>query len=447
MRRDRGERVREKAENGTEDGNIYGVKQPSPFPNALDAAYAAILLAGSPVLAYRLLRTGKWRSDWRGRLGHAGPLPLDPRSTVLLHGVSVGEVAAAEPLVRILDGRGFRVAVSATTNTGFDRARALYGRMHPVLRHPLDFSRSVGRFLDAVAPDVVALMELEVWPNFTRACADREIPVVVVNGRLGAGSFRGYRRARALVAPSFRRLFGVAAQTEEYASRFRFLGAPSGRVSVADSLKWEVSLPDGIEEAARRLSADMGVDHTRPIVVAVSTGPGEEEMLLRGRPAGVQLMVVPRKPERFEEVASLGPWTRRSAHASSPGSSDLYLVDTMGEAEAATALADVVLIGRSWNGLGASNPVPAAILGKPTVVGPDHHNFAEMIDALVSGGAVRVAAEPWSGARTILSDAEARGTMSAAGPRVVRDHRGASEHNVALIEEAARAREEQPLGR
>jgi 3-deoxy-D-manno-octulosonic-acid transferase len=422
------------------------VNHPSPFPNALDALYLAILIAGSPVIGYRLLRTGKWRSDWRGRLGYAAPLSPDSRPTVLLHGVSVGEVAAAAPLVQLLEQRGFRVAISATTNTGFDRARTLYGATHPVLRHPLDFSRAVHRFLGAVRPDVVALMELEVWPNFTRACQDRGTPVVVVNGRLSANSFRGYRRARALVAPSFRRLFGVAAQTEAYAERFRFLGAPDQRITVSDSMKWDAELPDGIERAGERLGAEMGVDRTRPLVVAVSTGPGEEETLIRGRPDGVQLMVIPRKPERFEEVASLGPWVRRSRREETPGPSDLFLVDTMGEADAATTLADVVMIGRSWDGLGASNPVPAAALGKPTIVGPDHDNFTEMIEALVGAGAARVSAEPWEGARAILADSAQANRMSTAGPRVVGARRGAAERNVALIEQAVRGSEEQLLG-
>ena len=427
------------------------MSRPGPLPNALDALYAAALLAGSPVLGYRLARTGKWRSDWRGRPGHVPAPAPDPRPTVVLHGVSVGEVAAAAPLVERLErpdqGEGFRVVVSVTTDTGIQRARALYAPHHPVVRHPLDFSRCVHRFLDAVRPDVVALMELEVWPNFTRACQARGIPVVVVNGRLSAGSFRGYRRARALVAPSFRRLSGVAAQTEEYAARFRFLGVPEERVTVSDSLKWDAPLPPGVRDAARHLAEEMGVDRSRPLVVAVSTGPGEEEMLLRARPDGVQLMVVPRKPERFESVAALGPWVRRSAGRPGTAGSDLFLVDTMGEAEVATALGDVVALGRSWNGLGASNPVPAAMLGKPTVVGPDHANFEEMIAALVAHGAVRVSGEPWEGIRAILDDPDVARRMSEEGPRAVEAHRGATTRNVDVIVRALRASEEQPFRR
>jgi 3-deoxy-D-manno-octulosonic-acid transferase len=437
------------------------VNRPSPIPNPLDLAYAATLLLGSPVLAYRMLRTGKWRTDWRGRMGHADvPVP-DARPTVLLHGVSVGEVAAVAPLVSALADpaadESVRVVVSATTNTGVARARSLFGAEHPVVRHPLDFSRAVHRFLDAVRPDVVALMELEVWPNFTRACRARGIPVVVVNGRLSPGSFAGYRRVRSLVAPSFGRLDGVAAQTEAYARRFRALGVAGDRVSVADSMKWDVELPADLPADAERLGREMGVDPDRPLVVAVSTGPGEERMLLEGRPDGVQLMVVPRKPERFEEVAALAPWVRRSRRPGQAGAippdgggssapADLFLVDTMGEAEAATALADVVAVGRSWNGLGASNPVPPALLGKPTVIGPDHENFSEMVEALVADGAVMVSPEAWKGIGAILHDPEMRARMATAGPEAVGRHRGATERNVALIRDVLRGTARSRLG-
>jgi len=416
------------------------------MPNALDLLYGAGLLVASPVLAYRLLRTGKWRTDWPGRLGRAEALGHDPRPTVLLHGVSVGEVAAAEPMVAGLggpEGRGpCRVVMSVTTDTGFARATALYGTHHRVVRYPLDFSSAVDRFLDRVRPDVVGLLELEVWPNFTRACQDRNIPVVVLNGRLSAESFRGYERLRRALEPSFKRLSGVSAQTEAYADRFEALGVPRARIEVADSMKWDVPLPDDVSAAATDLGRELGVDPSVPVVVAISTGPDEEALLLADRPPDIQLVVVPRKPERFEAVASLANWHRRSrgsavldgaAGGGSVPDAGLFLVDTMGEAEAATALADVVVIGRSFNGMGGSNPVPAARLGKPVVVGPDHQNFAQMVGALVEGGAAVVGPRPWSALNEILGDLARRDAMSAAGPRVVDEHSGATEANLALI--------------
>ncbi len=400
----------------------------------LDAAYAALLGVTSPVWGFSLLRTGKWRTDWKGRRGFAPPPPDVDAPTALLHGVSVGEVVAAEPLVRRLHAEGVRVVVSATTNTGTERARALFAPEHPVVRFPLDFSWMVSRFLDRVRPDAVALLELEVWPHFTAECRRRGIPVSVVNGRLTESSFRGYRRLRGLAGPSFRRLTRVGAQTREYADRFEGLGVPADRIDVTGTMKWDVELPDDLSARAAELRADLGVPSDRPVVVAISTGPDEERALLDAVPADVTLVVVPRKPERFAEVASLTEWTRRSERRGPDGrtgpAEGPFLIDTMGEAEVATALADVVVIGRTFDGLGGSNPIPAAALGKPIVAGPDHHNFAQVVEAL--GPAVRVIDDP-SAIGAVLADRAALERMARAGPDVVAAQRGATERNAALV--------------
>ena len=146
-----------------------------------DMLYATLLLLGSPIWLFRLLVTGKWRSDWAGRLGRCriGPAPEQVR-TLLIHAVSVGEVNAVRRLVAELrrrHGDRLRLVISATTNTGFARAESLYGRDHEVVRYPLDFSWAVARFLGAVRPDAVALVELELWPNFARACHANFFPI------------------------------------------------------------------------------------------------------------------------------------------------------------------------------------------------------------------------------------------------------------------------------
>ena len=207
-----------------------------------DLLYAFGALLSSPFLLFGLLRTGKWRTDWKGRFGRTIHLDEDSRPTVLLHGVSVGEVNATRDLVARLaesETDPVRVIVSATTNTGFDRAEELYGDRMPVVRFPFDFSWMVGRFLDRLKPDLVALMELELWPNLAQECARRGIPLVVINGRLSDSSFGTYRWARRWVRPMFGQLEAVAAQTEEYAERFRELGVPADRVTVTDTMKWD----------------------------------------------------------------------------------------------------------------------------------------------------------------------------------------------------------------
>lgn len=180
--------------------------------NPFDVAYCVGALALSPIWAR------KGRQGWRERLGHAPVLGAKQdasRPRVLLHAVSVGEVSALSTLVPKLLPRA-EVIVATTTDTGTARAKKLFGDVCPIVRYPLDFSCSVERFLDAVMPDVVGLVELEVWPNFVRACDARGVPVAVINGRLSAKSFGGYTKLKPILSATFRRLAKVGAQDETY---------------------------------------------------------------------------------------------------------------------------------------------------------------------------------------------------------------------------------------
>jgi 3-deoxy-D-manno-octulosonic-acid transferase len=405
-----------------------------------DLLYAIGALMAGPVLAVGLLRSGKWRTDWKGRFGRTVPLPEAGSPTLLLHGVSVGEVNATRDLVAHLQAPGappVRIVISTTTNTGMERARSLYGERHPVVRFPFDFSWMMRRFLDAVRPDAVVLMELEVWPNLAQECQERGIPLVVINGRLSDGSFGQYRWARRWVGPMFQGLAAVAAQTEEYAHRFRELGTPPERVRVTDTMKWDTAKLVDEVEGAPELGASMGIDPERPLVVAGSTGPGEEQALIREKPEGVQLLLVPRKPERFDEVARLAPgMVRRTAgRATGAPSSDLFLLDTMGELTRAYALADVAIVGRSFVPLGGSDPIEPVALGKPTLIGPRHENFREVVAALEEGGGILVTSRPMEAVRELLADRGKGRAMAEAGREVIRRRKGATERHVRLIHE------------
>lgn len=443
-----------------------------------DFFYLMAALLASPVVAFRLFATGKWRTDWRGRFGHAGALDEGAAArppTVLVHGVSVGEVAATRQLVDRVAARA-RVVVSSTTDTGVARARSLYATRHAVVRYPLDLSWMVRRFLDAVRPDVVALTELEVWPNFVTECTRRGIPVCVVNGRMSASSYRGYRRARGWVRPIFRQLAAVAAQTEAYARRFAALGVPRDRLRVTDTMKWDTSgRPPSTRPttdsatpppAAEALAAVLGLDRSRPLIVAGSTGPGEEEELIATRPPSAQLLLVPRKPERFDAVAALHPGIRRRSgppgasgdpegtatpaggagrpsakpppaltdHVqSAPAPTDLFLLDTMGELELAYTLADVAIVGRSFAPMGGSDPIPPVAAGCATIIGPNHENFADVVSALAAGGGITVTDTPMGAAARLLEDGDARRRMARNGRRVIEEHRGASARTAGLV--------------
>ncbi|MEX0774275.1 MAG: glycosyltransferase N-terminal domain-containing protein [Phycisphaeraceae bacterium] len=423
----------------------------------LDLLYGAGGAISSPLWGYRLLRTGKWRTDWQARLGKCAPISHD-RPTLLIHAVSVGEVNLIRLLVDELHRRthgAWRIVIATTTDTGQARAQQLFEPVHTVVRYPLDFTRSVRRFLDAVRPDVVALVELEVWPNFVGECARRGVPVGVINGRLSARSFRGYRKIAALLRPTFARLAAAAVQTDDYAQRFIHLGVPANAVMVLDTMKWDTAQlaePQAVP-GREELAAAMGIDRARPLIVAGSTAPGEERLLIDTSPKDAQLMLVPRKPERFDEVAALDrDMIRRTCHPDgaawpvAPRSQDrrLFLLDTMGELRKAYSLADVCLVGRSFLGLYGSDPIESIALGKPTIIGTHHSDFQDTVDALRQGGGIEVSDEPGAAAAALLADTPRAQRLAEGGRRVIAARQGATRRHADLLEQLMAA-VDQPL--
>lgn len=437
---------------------------------AADLTYAAVGALTSPVWACRLLRSGKWRTDWPGRLGRcrlpdtpAEPASTDAdaaRPTLLLHAVSLGEVNAVRLLVERLErryGNRLRIVIAATTDAGIGRARELFGDRHAVVRYPLDFTWCVRRFLDAVRPSVIALVELEVWPNFVAECDRRGVPVLVVNGRLSARSYRRYRLIRPLIRRSFARLAAAAVQNESYGRRFVGLGLPQDRLHVTGTMKWDNARLADDEPGSDALAASLGIDRRRPLIVCGSTGPGEESMLVEqlatlrlppdGRPP--QMLIAPRKRERFDAVAAeldtrfadrLGRVVRRSQHAAAkpdgPAGGTLFLLDTFGELRTAYALADLAIVGRSFCPLYGSDMSDPVALGKPTVIGPHVGDFRDMMDGLLAAGGIvqlgAVAELPAAVERLLSTDAGR--TLADRGRAVIRDRQGATDRHAELIE-------------
>lgn len=395
----------------------------------LDLLYALAM----PVAFLAWAVKGKHKTDWGARLGKGAPLPeVSGQKTVLIHAVSVGEVNATRTLVAQLRLLGARPVVCATTDTGFARAVQVYGPQGvATVRYPFDFSCAISRLLDRVKPDVFVAMELEVWPHITLECQKRGIPFVVANGRLSERSFKGYFRAQALVKPMFSRISRVLAQNEAYAQRFKAMGV--AEIEVIDNLKWDTAV---IEDPAKvagaaELARDLGIDRSRPLIVAGSTGPGEEDLLLRtlGQcPPGTQLLMAPRKPERFDEVAALCPpgTPRRSAGQPGAAGGNVFLLDTMGELRKAYALADVVLVGRSFLGLYGSDCFEPVGLGKPTVIGPHHGDFRDAVDALSAAEGLLVSDLPMAEAARLLADQTAAQRLAGRGQAVIRARQGVS---------------------
>ena len=401
----------------------------------VDAAYVAGLLAASPVVGWRMARTGKHRTDWPARFGRGAALNRPGAAgRTLVHAVSVGEVNASRGLVERLAAQG-DVVLSVTTDTGFARAQQLFGQRLPVVRYPFDAGFAVDRFLDRVQPTLVALVELELWPNFMQACARRGIPVGVVNGRLSERSFSRYRLARPILSGMFRRLAFACVQTDAYADRFRAMGVPHDRVQVTGTMKWDTAQVADDVPGADELAEALGIDRTRPLVVAGSTAPGEAAMLHAAMPAGTQLVCAPRKPEWFDASAAEMPGcVRRSRHERRPGA-DRFLLDTIGELRKAYALATVVVVGRSFGDLHGSDMMEPVALGKATLIGPRYGDFADTAEKLQAAGGLRVTSrgELMRDLAHLLHDGAARAEMAAAGRAVIAREQGATERHEALL--------------
>ena len=249
----------------------------------LDCAYLLLAVVSAPWW----LR--KRRGAWGERFGRTPSLPPAARPRVLVHAVSVGETNLIRALVTRLAEHA-EVVVASTTDTGAARARELFSGQARLVRYPLDASWCVRRFLDAVRPDAVALVELELWPNFAAECRRRGVPVAIINGRLSDRSHRRYALARPLLGRVFGALAFVATQDETYARRFVAAGAPRDRVIVAGSMKWDAA--DAPEDpasipGAADLARALGVDRARPLIVAGSTAPDEHALLHAATPPGV----------------------------------------------------------------------------------------------------------------------------------------------------------------
>ena len=423
-----------------------------------DAAYFVAAIFTSPLWLSWLFRTGQQRTDWRARFGFGEPLPLvrteaadNPQSSsktnikrgrILVHAVSMGEVNAARLLVERLC-QHCEVVLSATTDTGYARALAVAPAGVSVVRYPLDINMAVDRFLNRVRPDLVALVELEAWPNFIRACGARAIPIAVVNGRISDRGFRRYKLARWFLKPLFARFRFVSAQTQIYADRFVDMGVPTHRVHVGGTMKWDAAQTvNSSSDLANDLARELGIDPTRPLVVAGSTADGEEALLHKCVPNGVQLLCAPRKPARFHAAALDMPGCVRRTHrpigsADGQRGSDRFLLDTMGELKKAYALATVVVVGRSFGDLHGSDMMEPVALGKATIIGPRYGDFADTAEKLIdAGGLLCVTREALPRVlQELIADSAARERMIEAALGVIRREQGATTRNEMLLRE------------
>jgi 3-deoxy-D-manno-octulosonic-acid transferase len=386
------------------------------------------ILLSLPYWLYQILRRGKYRAGLAERMGTVPARLTAQTSTsganplIWVHAVSVGEVLAVSRLVEEMRRAlpHYRVVVSTTTDTGQALARARFGEEN-VFYFPMDFASAIRPYLLELRPELVVLAETEFWPNFLRLAHASGADIAVVNARISDRSWPNYRRFRWALRRVLAHVDLFLAQTPEDGARLQSIGADAKRVKVTGNLKFDLNLPDPlpIVESLRRSLAAEGAG---PVLVCGSTVEDEEPALLRAfenvrvEHPRVVMLLAPRHPERFDEVANLMQQLgirsyRRSHWAGESLAGGVLLIDTIGELSALYALADVAFVGGSLVPRGGHNIIEPAQHGVAIVVGNHTENFRDIVSLFQSRGAVRVvglAELPLTLMQLLSDDAERR---------------------------------------
>jgi 3-deoxy-D-manno-octulosonic-acid transferase len=406
--------------------------------------FGGLLPIALPIIKVRQRLTGKSRPRFRDRLARS--LPALPTGSIWIQAVSVGEVELARGLVAEIDRRApdLPIFLTATTATGLDLARRTLGDRMPITPCPIDLPGPVSRVLDAARPQLVVLVETELWPEMLYQAGKRDVPVAVVNARLSPGSFAGYRRVagrlRILLAP----LALVLARTRSDARRFAGLNVPEERIVVSGNIKYDLDADQRPLEWEDDLLRAVG---DRPIIVAGSTMEGEEVQILDalaalgGNGTSPFVILAPRHPERFDAVARLLSdrgliFTRRSSGESVSQEADVFLIDVIGELARAYRLAQVAFIGGSLVPTGGHNPLEPAVWGVPVLSGPHIFNFAEVYEEMVEAGGARLVAdgdELRVATAAWLDEPQFAAAAGNAGREVVERNRGATARTVSAL--------------
>ena len=418
-------------------------------------AYSLLLSLGllllSPYFLFQALAHRKYIDGLRERLGFVPP--IDKQPVIWLHCVSVGETQAARPLVERLRRElpHHALVVSTVTLTGQKLARDLFrSQAARVIYFPFDWRWTVRRVLRVVNPAVVLVMETELWPNFLRECKARGIPVGLVNGRISRKSFARYRQIEFFLQHVLAGVTIAVMQSEKDAERIRLLGMSAQSVFTAGNLKFESgSYTDQNTDVKTRF----GLQREAPLVLAASTHAPEEKIVLESfkklrESSRARLMIAPRKPERFAEVAGLIEasglsWARRTdAAKSSDAEAAVVLLDTIGELPSVYSLATVVFVGGSIVDRGGHNVLEPAAHGVAVVTGAHTHNFHAIVELLNEANAI-VQLPPVEGAEAttaltevlqrLLADADWREGLASRAKEIINENQGAAERTMKLI--------------
>jgi len=403
--------------------------------------YSALLYFLSPFMLLRLLMRGRkapaYLNRWAERFGFYGKPEAD--GVIWFHTVSVGEAEAAFPLIKRVAEQhpNTGILVTTTTPTGSARVKAFLGHSVQHVYLPYDTPGAMRRFYRCFKPKIGIILETEIWPNMLHQAKLQGVPTLIVNARLSEKSAKGYARLGSFMRQTLADISHVCAQTQQSADRFVTLGLAFSKVSVPGNIKFDMSLPANISEQTEVIRRDWF--QQRPSWIAASTHEGEDIKVLNAFAKlkkhfpNSLLVLVPRHPERFNDVAKLCEKrgysvTRRSEQRSSRVNSDVFLLDTLGELRMYYGTVDIAFVGGSFVPTGGHNMLEPAALAVPVLFGPFVHNFSEISQRLMEQkAAIQVADEDELAEQLIelLEHSEKRDQMGTAGHHFVEQNKGA----------------------
>ena len=415
--------------------------------------YSLLISLLSPLFVLRLLAKSVnepgYRRQWWRRF--ALGMPSRVRSgdgLIWIHAVSVGELLAVAPLVErmLQEWPDKAVLITNTTPTGSEQTQKLFGDRVEHTWFPFDTPLVTGAFLRHWSPQLVIMVETEIWPNVMASAREQGIPVALVNARLSARSARGYARLGEFTRETLRGFSLIAAQSKSDDRRFRRIGADPSAMQVVGSIKFDIDL------AARRgqlevIKSELGSDiKSRPLWAAASTHPGEEQLVidayqaLAQRGIATRLLLAPRHPNRTADIIKLLEkaglsYQRRSEKSTINADTDVLIIDTLGELSAFLGLADAAFIGGSLVPRGGHNPIEAAAWGCAVITGPHVINFATIVRDMERGGAIRVVVDQQELADRLASvwEGDKRDNDAKLAQTFIETRRGATRRQLDLL--------------
>lgn len=412
------------------------------MPHLFNIVYLTALICASPWILWRAVMFGRYRKGWKERF--FGPKTRIPehQTVVWLHAVSVGEVQLIRSLVEEFEKHrpDVSLAISITTDSGMELGRQLFAK-HLVFFTPIDFTWAIRNTLRNIHPNLILLAELEMWPNWVDQASKAGCPVAIVNGRLSENSLRGYLRFGSIVRSAFSKISWVGAQSNAYAKRFEEVGVPKANITTTGSTKFDGASGNRNHEQVKALRRLLELQDHHLVWVAGSTQSPEEEIILKAfcslakTNPSLQLILVPRHPERFQEVAqwiesTRLPWARRSQSGEkvTNGAWRIFLGDSVGELRWWWGLADIGFVGGSFGDRGGQNMIEPCAYGAATCFGPNTKNFADIVKLLKAQNACHQFQSPgelipWI--ESMISDSPRRKELGRNARETCQQHRGA----------------------